>query len=68
MNAIFEHYGITKRERQIVQEVCRGKTNQQIADTLYISLQTVKDHTHRIYSKMGIKSRIQLVRKMSGRI
>jgi ATP/maltotriose-dependent transcriptional regulator MalT len=28
---------------------------------LFISLQTVKDHTHRIYSKIGIRSRMQLV-------
>lgn len=66
MEAIFVRYGITKRERQIVQEICRGRTNQQIADALFISLQTVKDHTHRIYSKMGIRSRMQLVTRMGG--
>jgi DNA-binding NarL/FixJ family response regulator len=38
-----------------------GKTNKQIAEELFISLQTVKDHTHRIYSKLGVKSRTQLV-------
>ena len=54
-------YQITKRENQIVTQICLGKTNQQIADELFISLQTVKDHTHRIYSKIGINSRMQLV-------
>ncbi|MCK5470499.1 MAG: response regulator transcription factor, partial [Cyclobacteriaceae bacterium] len=43
------------------QQICEGKTNQQIADELFISLQTVKDHTHRIYSKIGINSRMKLV-------
>jgi len=66
MIRVFEACGITKRERQIVREICSGKTNQQIADALFISLQTVKDHTHRIYSKIGVSSRIQLVQKVSG--
>ena len=61
LEQIFERYGITKRERQIIEQVCLGKTNQQVADELFISLQTVKDHTHRIYSKIGINSRLQLV-------
>jgi DNA-binding NarL/FixJ family response regulator len=65
MEQVFERYGITKRERQIVQHACLGKTNQQIADELFISLQTVKDHTHRIYSKMGIDSRMKLVQLMN---
>jgi len=65
MERLFEQHGVTKRERQIVREICTGKTNREIAETLFISLQTVKDHTHRIYSKLGISSRIQLVQKMS---
>jgi DNA-binding CsgD family transcriptional regulator len=64
MTHVFDRYGITKRERQIVQKICLGKTNQQTADELFISLQTVKDHTHRIYSKLGVKSRMQLVQLM----
>jgi DNA-binding CsgD family transcriptional regulator len=58
---IFQKYQISKREREIVEQICLGKTNQQIADTLFISLQTVKDHTHRIYTKIGINSRMKLV-------
>jgi DNA-binding CsgD family transcriptional regulator len=61
---IIARYGITKREREIIKHVCSGKSNQEIADTLFISLQTVKDHTHRIYLKMDIKSRVQLIKMM----
>jgi DNA-binding CsgD family transcriptional regulator len=61
LEAIFEKFQISKRERQIVDLICQGKSNQQIADELFISLQTVKDHTHRIYTKVGINSRMQLV-------
>ena len=62
---VLDHYGVTKRERQIVQKICLGKTNKQIAEELFISLQTVKDHTHRIYSKMGVNSRVQLEQMMN---
>ena len=65
MEHVLDHYGVTKRERQIVQKICLGKTNKQIAEELFISLQTVKDHTHRIYSKMGVNSRVQLVQMMN---
>jgi DNA-binding CsgD family transcriptional regulator len=61
---VLAHHGITKRERQVVEKICLGKTNKQIAEELFISLQTVKDHTHRIYSKLGVKSRMQLVQTM----
>jgi DNA-binding CsgD family transcriptional regulator len=61
---VLAHHGITRRERQVVEKICLGKTNKQIADELFISLQTVKDHTHRIYSKLGVKSRMQLVQTM----
>jgi DNA-binding NarL/FixJ family response regulator len=65
MAHVLDRYGVTKRERQIVEKICLGKTNKQIADELFISLQTVKDHTHRIYSKIGINNRMQLVQMMN---
>jgi DNA-binding CsgD family transcriptional regulator len=65
MDHVLDRHGITKRERQIVQKICLGKTNKQIAEELFISLQTVKDHTHRIYSKIGVNSRMQLVQMMN---
>jgi DNA-binding CsgD family transcriptional regulator len=65
MQHVFEQYGVTKREQQVVQKICLGKTNKQIAEELFISLQTVKDHTHRIYSKFGVNGRMQLVQMMN---
>jgi DNA-binding CsgD family transcriptional regulator len=66
LGRIFERYSISRREREIVKHICAGKTNQQIADELFISLQTVKDHTHRIYTKIGINSRMKLVQMANG--
>ncbi|MEP3211064.1 MAG: helix-turn-helix transcriptional regulator [Maribacter sp.] len=62
---LFKTYRITKREKEIINKICEGNTNQQIADDLFISLQTVKDHTHRIYSKIGINSRLKLVQMIN---
>ena len=58
-------FGISKREAEIILEICSGKTNKAIADKLFITLQTVKDHTHRIYSKTQVKSRVQLANLVS---
>lgn len=52
---------ISPREAEIIREICNGLSNQEIADKLFISLQTVKDHTSRIYSKTGVKNRMQLM-------
>jgi DNA-binding CsgD family transcriptional regulator len=58
--AFCNEFHISKREAEIVLEICAGKTNKAIADKLFITLQTVKDHTHRIYTKTNVKSRVQL--------
>lgn len=63
---LIARYGITPREQEIIEKICEGKTNRQIAEDLFISLQTVKDHTHRIYSKIGINSRLKLVQLLNG--
>lgn len=59
---IYLKYGISNREKEIIREICKGKTNQQIADDLFISLQTVKDHTYNIFRKVDVKNRVQLTK------
>lgn len=54
-------YEISPREAEIIREICNGLSNKEISDKLFISLQTVKDHTHRIYVKTNVKSRVQLI-------
>ncbi len=53
-------YEISKREAEIITEICSGKSNKAIAEKLFITLQTVKDHNHRIFTKTGVRSRVQL--------
>lgn len=66
-----KEYSISKREKEIILEICDGKSNKAIAEKLFITLQTVKDHTHRIYTKTNVKSRVQLanlVRQKTGNL
>jgi len=57
-----ERFGITRREREVIELICQGKSNQEIADDLFISLQTVKDHNHNVFQKTGVKNRVGLVK------
>ncbi len=60
LNAFVQKYEISKREKEVVQLICKGHSNQEISEALFISLQTVKDHVHRIFTKTGVKNRVQL--------
>lgn len=54
-------FDVSPRETDIIREICNGLSNKEISEKLFISLQTVKDHTHRIYIKTNVKSRVQLI-------
>jgi DNA-binding CsgD family transcriptional regulator len=54
-------YEVSPRESDIIREICNGLSNMEISEKLFISLQTVKDHTHRIYIKTNVRSRAQLM-------
>jgi predicted ATPase/DNA-binding CsgD family transcriptional regulator len=49
--------GLTQREREVLQMMASGKSNQEIADVLFVSLGTVKVHVTHILAKLGVKSR-----------
>jgi DNA-binding CsgD family transcriptional regulator len=53
-------YGLTAREREIIELIGAGRSNQEIADLLFVSLATVKDHNHNIFRKTGVRSRLEL--------
>lgn len=54
-------YELTRRELEILEEVYSGKTNTQIAETLFISESTVKAHIYNLFRKLGVKSRVEAV-------
>jgi len=51
---------LSPRERQVVTFIVNGCSNQEIADSLGLRLQTVKNHLSRIYRKLGLPNRVQL--------
>ena len=53
---------ISSREKQILQMVIEGLSNQDIADKLFISIRTVESHKNHIMQKLGIKSMIELIK------
>lgn len=55
-----KHFVLTLREQEIFFLLVEGKSNQEIADSLYISIGTVKTHVHNIYQKLSITKRSQL--------
>lgn len=57
----FPHEELTGREMEILLLMTQGKTNQEIADDLFISLKTVKTHVSNILSKLGVQDRTQAV-------
>ncbi|WP_261885372.1 LuxR C-terminal-related transcriptional regulator [Vibrio pomeroyi] len=50
---------LTKREQQIIKLLGDGASNTQIADTLYVSENTVKAHLHNTFKKIKVKNRLQ---------
>ena len=58
--ANLERFGITPREREIIELICAGRTNPEIAEMLFISVATVKDHNYNIFRKTGVRNRVEL--------
>ena len=56
-----EHLGLTRRELDILELIAQGMSNREIAEKLYVSENTVKTHSSRIFCKLGAKRRTQAV-------
>jgi len=53
-----ETESLTERELEVLQLVATGASNRQVAQELFISVRTVQTHLSRIYTKLGVHSRI----------
>jgi len=57
-------YGLTKREREVVDLVVRGASTKQISRALYISEYTVQEHLSNVFEKVGERGRRALVKRL----
>jgi len=56
-----DELGITKRELEILELIARGLSNREISEQLYVSENTVKTHSSRLFNKLNAKRRTQAV-------
>jgi len=54
---------LTEREREVLDLIAGGSTNREIAERLYLSPHTVKEHTSVLYRKLGARNRAEAVQR-----
>lgn len=60
------HPGLTGAEDQVARWVMLGLTNKQIAEKMFLSHRTVESHVSNIFTKVGVRGRVQLVSYLNG--
>lgn len=66
-DVVVQAWGLSAREREVVEHVSRGLDTKQIASALEISEYTVQDHLKRVFDKSGVRSRAELVWELFNR-
>lgn len=59
-------HGLTEREAEVLTLIVRGMSNSRIAETLFITEKTVKNHINRAYHKLGATDRQEAIRLWQG--
>jgi DNA-binding CsgD family transcriptional regulator len=57
---VWRAFGLTAREREVVELVARGRANKEIAVALGIAVHTVEDHLKSVFAKTGVRRRGEL--------
>ena len=60
---LLEKYKISRREYEVLTLIAAGYSNQEIAEKLYVSLNTIKTHSSNLFIKLDVKRRTQAVQK-----
>lgn len=58
-----EKLALSKRELEVLQHMAKGLSNQEIAEQLFVSLNTIKTHSSKVFEKLDVKRRTQAVEK-----
>ena len=56
---------LTTRQNEIVHLIAEGKSYKQIAETCFISLNTVRSHLKKIYAELDVNNKVELIRKLN---
>lgn len=64
LQTLMQTYGFSDREMSIIQLICDGKLNKEIADQLGLAENTIKSHIFNIYKKLNVKNRVELVKQL----
>ena len=62
-DAALQRLGISKREHEVLELIAKGHSNQEIADKLYVSVNTVKTHLSILFIKLTVSRRTQAIQK-----
>ena len=57
-----DHFSLTRRETEVLRLICEDRSNEEIAKILFISPRTVDGHRSNIIHKLGVRSKIGLVK------
>ena len=57
-----KYIGLTQREKEIIRLIALERTNQEIADALFVSVDTVKSHRKNLMTKLDVRSTAGLVK------
>jgi DNA-binding NarL/FixJ family response regulator len=60
--------GLSPSEMTVAQLVAEGRTNREIATTLFLAERTIASHLTNIYAKLGVRSRTELARHFAGKV
>jgi DNA-binding CsgD family transcriptional regulator len=52
-------FGLTQREREVLELLGQGRSDQEIADTLFISAKTASVHVSNVKAKLGVERRVE---------
>ncbi len=62
---IISSYNVSNREKDIIELLTKGYSNNKLCETLFISLNTTKSHLKNIYGKFNVNSRFELLSKLN---
>jgi DNA-binding CsgD family transcriptional regulator len=68
LEEFFEKFGLSNREREIVRLMLTGKSNKEIAEELFVSTHTIKNHVYNIYQKLRVTNRLHFIRTIQNNL